>query len=69
MKEITVSETVLEVQLTSNMGPPGPKGDTGPEGPPGSGDSLLPAHIIAEIPHPIYDDGTSFVLLYENKKV
>lgn len=69
MREITVAETVLEVQLLSDMGPPGPKGDIGPQGPPGSGDSLLPAHISSELPHPVYDDGASFLLLYENAKV
>lgn len=72
MEEITVTETALEVQLLSDMGPPGPKGDvgdTGPPGPQGPMDPGLPDHIISELPHPIYDDGTSFLLLYENKKV
>lgn len=33
-----------------------------------SGDSL-PTHIMSELPHPVYDDGASFTLLYENAKV
>lgn len=38
----------------------------------GSGDvttAQLQAHIEDEAPHPVYDDGTSFVLRYENAKV
>lgn len=30
---------------------------------------LLADHVISETPHPIYDDGPSLVLLYENAKV
>jgi hypothetical protein len=29
----------------------------------------LQAHIASESPHPVYDDGTSFFLRYENAKV
>lgn len=29
----------------------------------------LLAHINSEAPHPVYDDGADFVLLYENAKV
>lgn len=29
----------------------------------------LEAHIEAENPHPVYDDGTTFTLRYENAKV
>lgn len=32
-------------------------------------DSLLFQHIESELPHPIYDDGPSLTLLYENAKV
>jgi hypothetical protein len=32
-------------------------------------DGALLAHIESESPHPIYDDGPSLVLLYENAKV
>ena len=31
--------------------------------------STLEEHITAPLPHPIYDDGPSLVLLYENAKV
>lgn len=56
------------------VGPEGPEGPVGPVGPPGDAtDALTQAdltlHINAEMPHPTYDDGTSFILLYENKKV
>jgi hypothetical protein len=33
-----------------------------------AGDSL-PDHILSELPHPVYDSGASFTLLYENAKV
>lgn len=29
----------------------------------------LEDHIYAELPHPVYDDGASFAILYENAKV
>ena len=29
----------------------------------------LPEHILSELPHPVYDDGASLELLYENAKV
>jgi hypothetical protein len=32
-------------------------------------DEALLAHINSATPHPVYDDGPSLVLLYENKKV
>lgn len=31
--------------------------------------STLPLHVNSEDPHPVYDDGRSFYLLYENAKV
>lgn len=31
--------------------------------------SLFTSHVNSELPHPIYDDGESFTLLYENAKV
>lgn len=31
--------------------------------------STLAEHITAPLPHPVYDDGPSLVLLYENAKV
>lgn len=50
--------------------------EQGPQGPPGGGGGSgdismadLEAHIDADEPHPIYDDGPSLELLYENAKV
>jgi hypothetical protein len=43
-----------------------------PGGGGGTGDvttEQLQAHIDSESPHPVYDDGTSFALRYENAKV
>lgn len=33
------------------------------------GGSTLVEHIASDLPHPVYDDGPSFTLLYENAKV
>ena len=52
--ELTV--TVSEVGL---VGPPGPPGDAG---------QALQDHIDSPTPHPVYDDGPSLVLFYENAK-
>ena len=35
----------------------------------GSGSAALQSHVDSPLPHPVYDDGPSFVLLYENAKV
>lgn len=35
----------------------------------GSGMMALQNHIDSLLPHPVYDDGPSLVLLYENAKV
>ena len=35
----------------------------------GVGQDALMAHINSLVPHPIYDDGPSLVLLYQNAKV
>lgn len=32
-------------------------------------DTALSEHIDSELPHPVYDDGPSLFLLYENAKV
>ncbi len=62
-----VGVVVSEVGL---VGPKGPEGPPGPPGPPGSSASaLLDEHINSELPHPVYDDGPSFELLYQNAKV
>ena len=31
--------------------------------------ATLPEHVNSELPHPVYDDGPSLSLLYENAKV
>lgn len=42
----------------------------GPGGPPGEvTDEMILEHVNAALPHPIYDDGPSLTLLYENAKV
>lgn len=45
-------------------GPQGPKGDPGVDG-------IIPLeeHINSDLPHPVYDDGPSLALIYENAKV
>lgn len=35
----------------------------------GSGSFLLQEHVDAPLPHPVYDNGPSLTLLYENAKV
>jgi hypothetical protein len=35
----------------------------------GGGGTALTDHINSETPHPVYDDGPSLILLYENAKV
>lgn len=35
----------------------------------GASDPALAAHVSSETPHPVYDEGPSLVLLYENAKV
>jgi hypothetical protein len=37
--------------------------------PGGASDEAILQHIESELPHPVYDDGPSFVLFYENAKV
>ena len=46
-------------------GPQGVRGNPGPPGPV----SGVAAHIESETPHPVYDDGPSLLLLYQNAKV
>lgn len=35
----------------------------------GTDDTALAAHIASTTPHPVYDDGPSLLLLYNNAKV
>lgn len=39
------------------------------EGPVGDAVALVQAHINSLTPHPVYDDGPSLLLLYQNAKV
>lgn len=59
-----------EVGLAGPIGPAGPAGPAGPQGQDGlsTADSIT-GHIYDELPHPVYDDGASFLLIYENAKV
>lgn len=55
---------VVVLAASNIAGPQGPKGDPGVDG-----DTAVLAHIDAELPHPVYDDGPSLLLIYENAKV
>jgi hypothetical protein len=59
------------VPVPGAPGPPGPAGPQGPSGitPDGSSDLAVAAHISDPEPHPVYDEGPSLLLLYENAKV
>jgi hypothetical protein len=53
-------------------GPPGTDGVDGVDGIDGDGSGfaiVLDEHVVDTSPHPVYDDGPSFSLLYENAKV
>lgn len=53
--------------VLSEVGLVGPRG---PEGPPGEVSlEMLSSHVESQNPHPAYDDGPSFLLLYQNAKV
>lgn len=54
---VTLTDDTDIVVILNNVGIPGPM------------DPGLPNHIISEFPHPVYDDGPSLFLLYENAKV
>lgn len=62
------------IKVANIKGPPGPPGPAGPAGPAGlsgdqEADNLVTEHVLDETPHPAYDDGPSFLLLYQNAKV
>lgn len=64
---VSIEETPAISVSLSELGLTGPRGA---EGPPGdSSGPLLDEHVNAAMPHPAYDDGPSFALLYENAKV
>lgn len=61
--DVTVSEVALG-------GPKGEQGEQGEQGDPGpAAELILDNHINSPLPHPVYDDGPSFFLLYQNAKV
>ncbi len=68
---VQIEDSLADVVVTvSEVGLVGPRGPVGPEGPPGADSAeLLNAHVNSETPHPVYDDGPSLALLYENAKV
>jgi hypothetical protein len=60
--------TILVDQGRGPQGPPGPSGPPG-EDADGVSHEEFDDHVNSEIPHPVYDDGASFTLLYLNAKV
>lgn len=77
ISETTFEENSQHVDISSQAGRPiseikygGMKGDKGDPGPPGPEvEEQIQEHIDSPTPHPIYDDGPSLELLYENAKV
>lgn len=65
VETVAPSETVVEIQDVGLVGPPGPQGLPGDV----AGEIELDAHVNSLTPHPVYDDGPSLSLLYENVKV
>lgn len=53
---VEILAAIQEAVANSNPGSP-------------AGQQSLTAHINSETPHPVYDDGPSLLLLYENAKV
>lgn len=66
--EVDMEVTVLETGLVGPRGPEGPEGPIGPSGLAGT-TIALQGHVDSPLPHPVYDDGPSFLLLYQNAKV
>ena len=58
---------VAEIGLVGPPGPPGAPGETVVVG--GVSQDDLHNHVISPTPHPVYDDGPSLSLLYQNAKV
>lgn len=61
----TAVEDLIEAYLDSLEGGP----VVTPAGTPVATLADLTGHINSDTPHPVYDDGTSFLLLYQNAKV
>jgi len=68
---ITPWNALLYMGTLGTQGPSGPEGPQGEPGLPGPSSSLeeLNVHINDVTPHPVYDDGPSLYLLYQNAKV
>jgi len=70
-----VPPVVVEFSELGTVGPqgePGPPGTPGAPGAPGNNvefEAALDDHRNDRSPHPVYDDGPSFLLLYMNAKV
>lgn len=63
-------QVVVEVSDVGLVGPRGQQGIPGPRGQDGDGSQGdLDSHVYSDTPHPAYDDGVSFLLLYQNAKV
>lgn len=59
-----------EIHQGDVKGDKGDPGEPGIQGPPGEVTSDdLQAHVDSPLPHPVYDDGPSLEILYENAKV
>ena len=59
--EVFIPLSEIQELIDTAMDGVGPGDDGNPQ--------ALTNHINSETPHPIYDDGPSFALLYENAKV
>jgi hypothetical protein len=68
--ESTDPITLIVDQGRGPQGPPGPAGTDGVVvGLGGVTHEEFDAHVSSEDPHPVYDNGGSFTLLYLNAKV
>lgn len=60
----------MQVVIVQDEGVPGPPGQDGADGI-GAQEAMavIEGHINSPNPHPVYDDGPSLLLLYQNAKV
>lgn len=65
-----VQVNVWQTGLPGRDGADGVDGRDGVDGNDGGATAVaLEAHVVSETPHPVYDEGVSLALLYENAKV